>query len=121
VAAAAPAPPEEKAPPVAYAMRQRLIGIAIALAMVALAGLANYWYSRPRTTELNLFWKPLLEDASGAVICVGQPLRVDIFEGARTAEWNEKMVGTLNSPPASPEVRQKTSLSLSELRSAGDR
>ena len=30
-----------------------------------------YCYTRPRITELSLFWKPLLEDASGAVICVG--------------------------------------------------
>ena len=96
VAAAAPAPPAEKAPAAADAMRQRLIGVAAALALVAVAGLAGYWYSRPRTTELSLFWKPLLEDASGAVICVGQPLRVYIFEGSRTADLNEKMVGTLD-------------------------
>ena len=120
-AAAAPAPPAEKTPAVADVMRQRLIGVAAALALVAVAALAGYWYSRPRTTELSLFWKPLLEDASGAVICVGQPLRVYIFEGSRTADLNEKMVGTLTSPPASPEVRQKTSVSLSELRPAGDR
>ena len=50
--------------------------------MVAAAGLGAYWYSRPRTTELSLFWKPLLEDGSSAVICVGQPLRVYIFEGS---------------------------------------
>lgn len=121
VPAAAPAPPAEKAPAAAGAMRQRLIGAAAALAMVGVAGLAGYWYSRPRTTELSLFWKPLLEDASGAVICVGQPRRVYIFEGSRTADLNDKMVGTLTTPPASPEVRQKTSVSLSELRPAGDR
>ena len=115
VPTAAPAPPAEKAPAAAGAMRQRLIGAAAALALVAVAGLAGYWYSRPRTTELSLFWKPLLEDASGAVICVGQPRRVYIFEGSRTADLNEKMVGTLTTPPASPEVRQKTSISLSEL------
>ena len=31
------------------------------------------------------------------------------------------MVGTLTTPAATPEVRQKTSISLSELRPAGDR
>ena len=72
-------------------------------------------------TELNLFWRPLLEDGSSAVICVGQPLRIYMFEGHRSAELNEKMVGTLTTPPASPEVRQNTPLTLSELRSAGER
>ena len=116
-----PPPPVEPAPAVAGVARQRLIGMAMALALVAAAGLANYWYTRPRTTELSLFWKPLLEDASGAVICVGQPLRVYIFEGSRTADLNEKMVGTLTTPPATAEVRQKTTISLSELHPAGDR
>ncbi len=116
-----PPPPVELAPAAAGVARQRLIGMAMALALVAAAGLANYWYTRPRTTELSLFWKPLLEDASGAVICVGQPLRVYIFEGSRTADLNEKMVGTLTTPPATAEVRQKTAISLSELHPAGDR
>jgi hypothetical protein len=121
IAPAAPTPPEEKAPAAPGVVRQRLIGMAIALALVVVVGLANYWYSRPRTTELSLFWKPLLEDSSGAVICVGQPLRIYLFEGPRAHELNDKMVGTVTAPPASPEVRQKTSVSLSELRSAGDR
>jgi hypothetical protein len=62
-----------------------------------------------------------LEDGSSAMICVGQPLRVYIFEGPRAHELNDKMVGTLTTPPASPEVRQKTSLGLSEVKPAGDR
>jgi hypothetical protein len=116
-----PTQPIEHTPAPAGVVRQRMIGMAMALALVATAALANYWYSRPRTTELSLFWKPILEDASGAVICVGQPLRVYIFEGSRTADLNEKMVGTLTTPPAAVEVRQKTTISLSELRPAGDR
>ena len=116
-----PAPPVELAPAAAGVARQRLLGMAMALALMAAAGLANYWYTRPRITELSLFWKPLLEDASGAVICVGQPLRVYIFEGSRTADLNEKMVGTLTTPPATAEVRQKTAISLSELHPAGGR
>jgi hypothetical protein len=114
------APPMQQAQAPAGVVRQRLIGMAMAMALIAAAALANYWYSRPRT-ELSLFWKPILEDASGAVICVGQPLRVYIFEGSRTADLNEKMVGTLTTPPASAEVRQQTSISLSELHPAGDR
>lgn len=117
----APVPPGASAPAALSAMRQRFIGMAIALAVMAAAGLGIYVYSRGRVTELNLFWRPLLEDGSSAVICVGQPLRIYIFEGHRSAELNEKMVGTLTTPPASPEVRQNTPLTLSELRSAGER
>lgn len=105
----------------AGAARGRWIGAAIGIAVMAAAGLGYYAYTRPRVTELSLFWKPLLDDSSSAVICVGQPLRVYIFEGNRTADLNEKMVGTLTTPPASLEVRQKTSIALSELKPAGDR
>jgi hypothetical protein len=120
-ALAAPAPPAETAPAALSVRRRRLIGMAIVLAVVAAAGLGAFVYSRGRVTELNLFWRPLLEDTSSAVICVGQPLRIYMFEGHRSAELNEKMVGTLTTPPATPEVRQNTSLTLSELRSAGER
>lgn len=117
----APTLPEVKEPVAPDVWRQRLTGMAIALGLVAALGLAYYAYSRPRVTELGLFWRPLVEDASSAVICVGQPLRVYIFEGPRAHDLNDKMVGTLTTPPASPEVRQKTPLTLSEMRSAGDR
>ena len=121
VAAAASVPTEVAAPAASGAVKQRLIGMGIALATVAAVWLGSYAYSRPHTTALSLFWRPMLEDSSSAVICVGQPLRVYIFEGNRTADLNEKMVGTLTTPPAAPEIRQKTSISLSELKSAGDR
>jgi hypothetical protein len=120
-APAAPLPLEERAPAVSRVTLQRLIGVAIALAVVAAVGLGAYVYSRARVSELNRFWRPLLEDSSSAVICVGQPLRIYIFEGHRSAELNEKMVGTLTTPPATAEVRQNTPLTLSELRSAGER
>ena len=117
----APVRPEASAPAAPNVMRQRSLGMAIALAVVAAVGLGAYLYSRARVTELNLFWRPLLEDGSSAVICVGQPLRIYMFEGHRSAELNEKMVGTLTTSPASPEVRQNTPLTLSELRPAGER
>ena len=111
-----------KAPAAAGVLRQRLIGMAMALALVAAAGLADYWYSRPRTTELSLFWKPLLEDASGAVICVGQPLRVYIFEGSRTADLNEKMVGTLDHAARQPpRFARRPPSAFRNCRPAGDR
>jgi len=113
--------PEEKAPAGAGVTGQRLVGMAIALAVVAAVGLGYFAYSRSRTTELSLFWRPLLEDSSSAVICVGQPLRIYRFDGPRSGELNEKMVGTLTTPPAIPEVRQNTSVALSELKPAGDR
>ncbi len=118
----APPPPEERRPAAgSNVVRERLIGMALTLVVVAIAGLTVYGFSRPRANELSLFWKPLVEDSSNAVICVGQPLRVYIFEGNRTADLNEKMVGTLTTQPASPEVREQTTITLSELRSAGDR
>ncbi len=80
-----------------------------------------YAYARAHVNELSLFWKPILDDASTAVLCVGQPLRIYMFDGPRTVDLNEKMVGTLTTPPAAPEVRGKTSVSLSELKPAGDR
>ena len=98
----APVPPGASAPAALSAMRQRFIGMAIALAVMAAAGLGIYVYSRGRVTELNLFWRPLLEDGSSAVICVGRPPRIYIFEGHRSAELNEKMVCILTTPPASP-------------------
>jgi hypothetical protein len=116
-----PIPPEARAPAALNVSRRRLIGVAIALAVAAAVGLGAYLYSHAPVTELNLFWRPLLEDSSSAVICVGQPLRIYMFEGHRSAELNEKMVGTLTTPPATPEVRQNTPLTLSELRSAGER
>jgi len=118
---AAPPPPEKKAPVANGVAYQRLIGMAIALAVVAVGALGYYSFSRTRTTELSLFWKPLLDDGSSAVICVGQPRRVYIFEGPRAHELNDKMVGTLTTPPAAPDIREKTSLTLSEVRSAGER
>lgn len=118
-----PAPTDEVVPVAAPVgvLRQRLIGMALGLGLAVGAALIFYGVSRPHTTELTLFWKPLLEDNSSAVICVGQPLRVYIFDGHRTADLNEKMVGTLTTPPATPEIRQRTQISLSELRAAGDR
>ena len=101
--------------------RQRAIGMAMALALVAAAALGHWAFTRTRATELTLFWRPIVEDTSSAVICVGQPRRIYIFEGHRSAELNEKMVGTLTTPGASPEERQKTPLTLGELRPAGER
>jgi hypothetical protein len=101
--------------------RHRVGAIVIALAVLAAIGTGYFAFQWRHSTELTLFWRPLLEDSSSAVICVGQPLRIFMFEGPRAHELNDKMVGTLTTPPAAPEVRQKTSLALSELKSAGDR
>ena len=78
-------------------------------------------YVAAPAAELDRFWKPILDDRSDIVICVGQPLRIYMFDGPRTDELNEKMVGTLNTPAASAEIRQKSTVSLSELKGAGDR
>jgi hypothetical protein len=105
---------------VAVLPRRRRWPAPVALAAVLLAA-GVYWRLRPRPTELDLLWKPLIEDRAEVVLCVGQPLRVYIFEGARTDELNEKMVGGQGVPPASADVRRKITLNLADLKSAGDR
>ena len=102
-----PRPGPVRRPPSRRRARQRLIGMALGLALLPSPRSYPTAYSRPRTTELTLFWKPLLEDSSSAVICVGQPLRVYIFEGPRTADLNEKMVGTLTTPPRPPRFARR--------------
>lgn len=74
-----------------------------------------------QATELDLFWKPLLDDRAPAVLCIEQPLRVYRFEGSRFDELNQKMVGSGTVPPLSDEERQATKIPLSALQSAGDR
>jgi hypothetical protein len=117
-----PSPVELVAPP-APVVRGRALSlrIGIALALLLAAILAGYAYVVGSRTELTQFWKPLLDDNSGMVICVGQPLRIYTFDGPRSTELNEKMVGTLTTPAATPQVRQDTAVALSELRPSGDR
>jgi hypothetical protein len=88
------------------------------LAAVAAAALIT---PRFRTTELDLFWKPLVDDGNAAIICIEQPQRIYRFEGPRFDQLNEIMVGTPANPAAPDAVRQATSIKLAELRSAGDR
>ena len=76
---------------------------------------------RFQRTELDLFWKPMLDDRSPALICIEQPLRVYRFEGPRFDELNQKMVGGPSAPTISDEARQATDVKLSELKSAGER
>ncbi len=93
-----------------------------ALAIVSLlAGTGWMLASHFRTTELDLFWKPLVDDGNVAIICIEQPQRIYRFEGPRFDALNEIMVGTPSTPPPSEEVRRNTSIQLTELRSAGDR
>jgi hypothetical protein len=94
----------------------------VVLALVPLL-IAGSWIlaSHFRPTELDLFWKPLVDDGNEAIICIEQPQRIYRFDGARFDELNEIMVGTPTTPPPSDEVRQNTSIKLTELRSAGDR
>jgi hypothetical protein len=91
---------------------------AAALLLVAAAWTATL---RLQPTELDLFWKPMIDDRASAIICIEQPLRVYRFEGPRFDELNQKMVGTASMPPLTDEQRKATSIPLSELKSAGDR
>jgi hypothetical protein len=72
-----------------------------------------------RGNEMDLFWKPFLQDRSEAVICIEQPLRIFRFMGPRREELNGKMVGDEHSPAATQEVRNETSIKLSEIEPTG--
>jgi hypothetical protein len=103
-----PAPPRRRLSP----------WIALAGAFLLLgATTAAYVNSRP--TEMDLFWRPVLQDRSQAVICIEQPLRIFRFTGPRRNELNEKMVGDQQIPPATDKVREETLVKLSELQPTG--
>jgi len=70
-------------------------------------------------SELDRFWMPLLADRSDAVICVEQPLRIFKFTGPRTDELNEKMEGSPSIPPAPDDVKERSTVKLSELDPIG--
>src|ERR1035438_3141209 len=95
--------------------------LAILIAIPLLAAGSWMAVSHYRVTELDLFWKPLVDDGNEAIICIEQPQRIYRFDGPRFDELNELMVGTAKTPPASQEVRDNKSIKLTELRSAGDR
>jgi hypothetical protein len=95
---------------------KRVLPLAVA---VAAAGAAAAVYAGLRPTELDLFWKPLLQDRSEAVICIEQPLRIFRFVGPRKDELNDKMVGAPLTPPASGDVRESTPVKLADLEPIG--
>ena len=90
-------------------------GLPVACVIAALAAGA-YVISRP--TDLDLFWRPFLQDHSGAVICIEQPLRIFRFAGTRRDELNEKIVAN-SLAPGTDDVRENTLIKLSELELAG--
>ena len=96
----------------------RWLWIAAAAALTIAAGWVVF-HSRPN--ELELFWSPLIDDHADVALCTGQPLRIYMFDGSRTEELNEKMVGAPGHPPASNQIRQQTTLNLSDLKTAGNR
>jgi hypothetical protein len=118
-----PAPvPAEPAPTVVISPPKRGRSWMVAVAGIVLAiALGTFLYLRLHPSEIDRFWRPILDDRSEVVFCVGQPLRIYMFDGPRTEELNAKMVGAANSPAASADVREKTSVKLSELKTAGDR
>ncbi|HWB85737.1 MAG TPA: hypothetical protein VG675_16450 [Bryobacteraceae bacterium] len=101
------------------APRRRRVWLAMGLLPLLVTG--TWLYSQWRHTELDAFWAPLLTDHGDAVICIGQPLRIYMFDGASVDELNQKMVGTDSTPPPPDSVRESTSVKLSELKSAGNR
>ncbi len=92
----------------------------LAAAILVLAGGVIAWFAL-RPTAFDRFWAPLLDDRDDPLICIEQPLRIYRFEGPRFDELNRIMVGNGAIPPGSDEEREKASIRLSELKSAGDR
>lgn len=89
------------------------------LAIVAL-GAAAYVIPAARVSDLDHFWMPLLNDPAEAVICIEQPLRIYRFTGRRMDDLNQAMVGSPAAPPAAPEIRENSSVQLSELTPTGE-
>jgi hypothetical protein len=83
------------------------------------ASAAAALYLRLRPNEFDLFWMPVLQDRSEAVICIEQPLRIFRFTGPRKDELNQKMVGEPPIPPASHDGWEKTPVKLSEIEPTG--
>jgi hypothetical protein len=84
--------------------------------VIATVAAAAYVISRP--SDLDLFWRPFLQDRSAAVICIEQPLRIFRFAGSRREELNEKMVAAQQNPSAD-DATDKTLVKLSELELIG--
>jgi hypothetical protein len=85
-----------------------------AAAAVAFASLtAAYLATRP--TPIDLFWKPLIDDAAGVVICVEQPLKISRFTGPRAGDLNQKLF----VDPAAKDALEHTSVKLSDLEPTG--
>ena len=117
-----PAILSEMLPPPARGGRpRRWVCLWAAVPLIPLAAAILWFLPRFRQTELDAFWRPLIEDRADVVICIEQPLRIYGFEGPRVDELNEKMVGAASSPPAPGEVLQGTVLNLSELKTVGNR
>jgi hypothetical protein len=91
------------------------IALPVALAVAAVAA-AAYVISRP--SDLDLFWRPFLQDRSPAVICIEQPLRIFRFTGPRREELNEKIVAAQQNSTME-EAQEKTLIKLSELELIG--
>lgn len=111
----------DSSPAVSVASRRRRTAAWIAGAGVTAVVSGLIVYASLRETELDRYWKAMLDDRSDVLFCVEQPLRIYMFDGPRTDELNEKMVGTSAVPPANADLRHKTELNLSELKGAGDR
>jgi hypothetical protein len=100
----------------AWLSSRRTLAGASVVGVIALAMLV-YFNTRP--TAFARFWTPLLDDPSGVIICIEQPLRIYRFTGSRAGELNREMVGSGDVGPAPSEVRENSTLRLSDLEPAG--
>lgn len=102
--------------PAAPSRRRRwaLIGAA---AVVTAAGI--WLWQRPTETDLDRFWRPLLQDHDVVQICVGQPVRLYRFAGPRRSELDGKMV-EVEDGPGRAELLRSTALKLQDLGMVGE-
>jgi hypothetical protein len=90
------------------------------VAALAVMTAGTLWWLASGDTALERFWKPIVDDRADAIICVEQPLKIYRIEGQRSDELNDKMVGNGPAPPAAKEVLDSTTLTLSDLKQAGN-
>jgi hypothetical protein len=70
-------------------------------------------------TDLNRFWAPLMQDRDIVQVCVGQPVRLYKFAGARRSELDGKMSGS-EEGDSRAEMLRRTTLTLQDLGMVGE-
>lgn len=119
VPSAVPPPVADGRSPAERRARRRRWPLLAALALGALVVIAVTLRTPP--TDLDRFWRPLVDDTEEVVLCVGQPRRVYNFTGSRHDDLDDLMVGDETSTPSPPNVLARTTVPLTSFAAAGHR